>query len=147
MPEEEDISNGLKDLDFNVINLRQMMTTQRAHDGQTLPLFPVTLRRNKEPQDIFKIIVKDQLNRAQDWPHAVLQLQEVWPCQGQNSSNPFNVCGAVMECPEHTNTVSIWTWRETPSGIISRMQPCKSRTAKEKGTMISQGILWEDALL
>jgi hypothetical protein len=38
-------------------------------------------------------------------------------------------------------------WRETSSGIISRMQPCTSRTAKEKSTINSHGILWEDALL
>jgi hypothetical protein len=37
--------------------------------------------------------------------------------------------------------------RETSSSIISRVQPCERRTAKEKSTTSSQGILWEDILL
>jgi hypothetical protein len=37
--------------------------------------------------------------------------------------------------------------RETSSNIISRLQPCERRTAKEKSTKSSKGILWEDILL
>jgi hypothetical protein len=47
----EDISNSLEDLGFNIINVRQLTTNQRAESGQThvealLPLFLVTLIRN-----------------------------------------------------------------------------------------------------
>jgi hypothetical protein len=52
----EDISNILEDLGFNVINVRQMTATRRALNGQThveiLPLFLVTLTRNKISRDI-----------------------------------------------------------------------------------------------
>jgi hypothetical protein len=43
----KDISSNLEDLGFNVINVRQMMTTRRATSGQTHvelnPIFLVTL--------------------------------------------------------------------------------------------------------
>jgi hypothetical protein len=46
----EDISNSLEDLGLNANNVRQMMATQTAPNGQThvepLPLFLVTLTRN-----------------------------------------------------------------------------------------------------
>jgi hypothetical protein len=52
----EHISNGLEDLGFNVINVRQMTATRLASNGQThvktLPLFLVTLTRNKITRDI-----------------------------------------------------------------------------------------------
>jgi hypothetical protein len=53
----EDISNSLKDLGFNVINVRQL-TNRGAPNVQTyvetLPLFLVTLTRNVKSQEIFK---------------------------------------------------------------------------------------------
>jgi hypothetical protein len=52
----EDVSNSLEDLGFNAINVRQMMATRTAPKGQThaepLPLFLLTLTRNKKSQDI-----------------------------------------------------------------------------------------------
>jgi hypothetical protein len=52
----KDISNSLPDLDFSVINVRQMTVIQRAPNGQThvelLPLFLVAFTRNKISRDI-----------------------------------------------------------------------------------------------
>jgi hypothetical protein len=69
------ISNNLEDLGFNVINVRHMMATRTAPNGQThvepLPLFLVTLTRNIKFHDIFKlnsrnhIIIKVELYWAQ----------------------------------------------------------------------------------
>jgi hypothetical protein len=54
---EEDISNSLEGLGFNVTNVRQMAATRTAPNGQihveTLSLFIVTLKsRNKISRDI-----------------------------------------------------------------------------------------------
>jgi hypothetical protein len=61
----EDISNNLEDLDFNVVNVRQMTATLRAPNGQThvepLPLFLVTLTKNIKSQEIFKLNSLDHI--------------------------------------------------------------------------------------
>jgi hypothetical protein len=55
----ENISNGLEDLGFNVINVKQMTARQRAPNGEThvepLTLFLFTLTRNIKSQEIFKL--------------------------------------------------------------------------------------------
>jgi hypothetical protein len=60
----EDISKSLEDLGCNIINVRQMMATQTAPNGQThmepLPLFLATLTKNIKSQDTFKL---NSLNR------------------------------------------------------------------------------------
>jgi hypothetical protein len=68
-----DISKSLEDLGFD-INVRQMMATQTASNGQThmelLPLFPATLTKNIKSQDAFKLnslnhIIKLELHTDQ----------------------------------------------------------------------------------
>jgi hypothetical protein len=55
----EVISNGLEDLGFNVISVRQRTANRAAPNGQThvepLLLFLVTLTSNVKSQDIFKL--------------------------------------------------------------------------------------------
>jgi hypothetical protein len=78
---------------------------------------------------------------------------------GPTASNPLDVCGAVVAtfienalkrqiqnlC--QAAAVPPWRRRETSSSIIPRLQPCERRTAKEKSTISSKAILWEDVLL
>jgi hypothetical protein len=49
---EEDTSNSLQNLGFNVMNMRQVTATPKLLNGQIhvelLPLFFVTLERNKD---------------------------------------------------------------------------------------------------
>jgi hypothetical protein len=55
----ENISNSLENFGFNIVNMRQMMITRTAPNGQThmepLPLFLVTLTRKIKYQEIFKL--------------------------------------------------------------------------------------------
>jgi hypothetical protein len=54
----EDISNGLVDLGFDIISVKQMTTTRPSDSGRNqinLPLFLITLRRNEKSQTIFKL--------------------------------------------------------------------------------------------
>jgi hypothetical protein len=78
---------------------------------------------------------------------------------GPIASNPLDVCGAVVatcigNALKYKNRIyaellilNLSRRRGTSSSIILRLQPCKRRTAKERSTMGSQGILWEDVLL
>jgi hypothetical protein len=54
----EDIAQGLVDIGFDVISVRQMSTTRRSPDGSasiTLPLFLMTLPKNTESPELFKL--------------------------------------------------------------------------------------------
>jgi hypothetical protein len=54
----QDISNGLVDLGFDVISVKQMSSARRSPDGCkpiTLPLFLVTLPRTAKSPEIFKL--------------------------------------------------------------------------------------------
>ena len=55
----EDISNGLVDLGFDVVNVKQINTTRKSpEDGprsEFLPLFLVTLPRTTKSTDLFKL--------------------------------------------------------------------------------------------
>jgi hypothetical protein len=54
----EDIADGLLDLGFDVISVRQMSTARRSPEGSTsitLPLFLVTLPRTAKSLDLFKL--------------------------------------------------------------------------------------------
>jgi hypothetical protein len=101
----EGISNSLEDLGFNVINVRQMTATWGAPDRQihmeTLPLFLVTLTRNIQFQEIYKlnslnhIIIKVQLYRIRlDVCSATIA--KTLAMFGPNVSNFINVCGVVV---------------------------------------------------
>jgi hypothetical protein len=116
----EDISSGLDDLGFNVINAIQLMANRRAPNGQTcvetLPLIFVTLTRNVKSQEIFQlnglsnIIVKVESYRAQTG------LTQYYNCQNfghvwANCKQPLDVSGAVVatcigNAPEKRNTES-----------------------------------------
>jgi hypothetical protein len=54
----QDISDGLVDLGFDVVSVKQMSSTRRSPDGSkpvSLPLFLVTLPRKEKPQAIFHL--------------------------------------------------------------------------------------------
>jgi hypothetical protein len=88
----EDIADGLMDLGFDVISVRQMSTDHRWPEGYksiASPLFLVTLPRTAKSQDIFKlpnpcdISIKAGSYTSQKHPYAVLKLPEVWSHLGQ----------------------------------------------------------------
>jgi hypothetical protein len=55
----EDISNGLQDLGFSILSVKQMTANRQSPEGGNhavnLPLFPVTLTRSPKSQEIFKL--------------------------------------------------------------------------------------------
>jgi hypothetical protein len=87
----EDIAEGLGDIGFDVVSMRQMSTSRRSPEGTpvTLPLFLVTLPRTIKSQEIFKlfslchIAIKVDAYKSPKPPHPLLQLPEFWPRLGQ----------------------------------------------------------------
>jgi hypothetical protein len=84
----EDIAEGVVDLSFDVMSVKQIATARRSSEGTThitLPLFLVTLPRTTKSQDLFKlsylrhISIKVESYKFQN----ALQLPEVWPRLGQ----------------------------------------------------------------
>jgi hypothetical protein len=54
----QDISDGLVDLGFDVVSVKQMSSARRSHYGltpMTLPLFLITLSWTQKSQEIFKL--------------------------------------------------------------------------------------------
>jgi hypothetical protein len=86
----KDIAEGLVDLSFEVISVRQMSTTRWSSEGTTsitLPLFLIILPRTTKSQDFFKLsnlchISIKVVIQIPKRPRAMLQLPEVWPHLG-----------------------------------------------------------------
>jgi hypothetical protein len=113
----EDISNGLQDLGFSVISVRQMTANRQSPEGGSmkinLPLFLVTLCRNSTSPEIFKlaslchIAIRVEAYRAQN------SLTQCFNCQKfghvwANCRQPPRCmwCGGGhlhKECPEAQN--------------------------------------------
>jgi hypothetical protein len=77
----QDISDGLVDLGFDVISIKQMSSARRSPDGSNpipLPLFLITLPRTEKFHDIFKlsslchICIKVEAYKFQKFSHPVL---------------------------------------------------------------------------
>jgi hypothetical protein len=78
---------------------------------------------------------------------------------GPTASNPLDICGTdIVTCIGNAlkRQIQIYTEllqlhpsrrRKSSSSVISRLQPCKSRIAKEKRKTSVQGILWEDVII
>jgi hypothetical protein len=69
----EDISEGLVDIGFDVISLKQMSTTRRSATGSSttnLPLFLITLPRSPK---------STPLNRVLRYYVIILQCAQIWP--------------------------------------------------------------------
>jgi hypothetical protein len=116
----EDISDGLVNLGFDIISVKQMSTTRRSSaDGPNninLPLFLITLPRTPKSQDIFKIrsicyiAVKVEAYRAQTGLTQCYNCQKfghVWA----NCKQPPRCmwCGGGhlhKDCPEKGNVAS-----------------------------------------
>jgi hypothetical protein len=87
----EDIAEGLGDIGFDVVSVRQMSTSRRSPEGTpvTLPLFLVTLPRTVKSQEIFKLsslLPHHDQGRGLQIPkpsHPVLQLPKIWPRLGE----------------------------------------------------------------
>jgi hypothetical protein len=72
----EDISNGLQDLDFTILSVKQITANRPSPEGGShsinLPLFLVTLTRSSKSQEIFKlnslchIMIRVEAYRAQN---------------------------------------------------------------------------------
>jgi hypothetical protein len=88
---EEDISDGLVSLWFDVINVKQMIATRQSpSDGSTtinLPLFLITLPRTAKSHEIFRlqslcnIAIRAEAYRAQNCLtqcHNCQQFSHVW---------------------------------------------------------------------
>jgi hypothetical protein len=80
----EDISDGLVNLRFDVISVKQISTTRRSRaEGTTtvnFPLLLIALPRTSKSHEMFKltslchIAIRVETNICHDWSHAVLQL-------------------------------------------------------------------------
>jgi hypothetical protein len=111
----EDISNGLEDLGFNVINVRQMTATQTASNGQThvapLLLFLVTLTGNITSQEIFKLNSFNHITRAQTGLMQCYNCQKFGHVWANCRQPPQCLCciGGHLhrECPGKTNAESV----------------------------------------
>jgi hypothetical protein len=143
------------------------MATRTAPNGQThvetFPLFLVTLTRNVTSKEIFKLNSLNQTIVKVEFYRAQTGLMRCYNCPNfghvwANCKQPPRYLwwgGGHLhrECPEYTyrfysELLQLHSSRiETSSSVISRLQPCERRTAKEKSTASSQGILWEDVLL
>jgi hypothetical protein len=73
----EDISDGLINLGFDVVSVKQMTTRRLSSEGtRNLPLFLITRPRTAKSQAILKlnslchISIRVETNRA-EWPHAL----------------------------------------------------------------------------
>jgi hypothetical protein len=133
-------------LGFNVINVEQMTATRREPNGETyaetLPLFPVSLKRNVKSQEIFKlnclnhVIIKVELYRD------VTSLTQCYNCQ--NFDHVWANCGGGhvhRECPEKTNTES------TPSGCnCSLEEGDKPHPVSHRGCSHAKGEEHKDML-
>jgi hypothetical protein len=115
-----DISDGLVDLGFYVISVKQMKTTSRSSPEDpkiiNLPLFLVTLPKTAKSQEIFRlpslchIAIKVEANRAQNGLtqyHNCQQFGHVWA----NCKQPprCSWCGGghlYKECSEKENASS-----------------------------------------
>jgi hypothetical protein len=72
----EDISEGLMELGFDIVSVKQMTTTRRSQSEETptkaLPLFLITLPRTAKSQEIFRltalchIAIRVEMYRAQN---------------------------------------------------------------------------------
>jgi hypothetical protein len=114
----EYISNSLEGLGFNVINVRQLTTNQRALNEQThmetLPLFLLTLIRNAKSQEILKqngfnhTIIKVESYRAQTGLTQCCKCQNFGHVGANCKQHPRCLwCGGGhlhRECPEKMNT-------------------------------------------
>jgi hypothetical protein len=85
----EEISDGLMNLYFDIISVKQMSTTRRSPaEGMTtvnIPLFLITLLTASKSHEIFKLMRLCAIQiraeyRSQDWSHVVLQLPTIRPC-------------------------------------------------------------------
>jgi hypothetical protein len=162
----KDISNGLEDLGFNVINVRQMSATWTALTEHTsvapLHLFLVTLSINVKSQVIFKlnslnhIIISVELYKkaltgltqcynCQKFGHAWTNCKQPPWCLWSRGDHLYNAL--KHKCRIYAEMLQLHPGRtETSSSITPGLQPHKWRTAKEKSTTSSQQILWEDVL-
>jgi hypothetical protein len=115
----QDISDGLVDLGFDVISVKQMSSARRSPDGSkpiTLPLFLVTLPRTAKSQDIFKlsslchISIKVEYYKSQNTLTQFYNCQKfghVWDKCKQPPLCLWCGCGHMhRDCPEKENTSS-----------------------------------------
>jgi hypothetical protein len=116
----QDISDGLVDLGFDIISVRQMSAGRRSTSGgtapQNLPLFLITLPRTKKSQEIFRltglchIAIRVEAYRGQSGLTQCYNCQKfghVWA----NCRQPPRClwCGGGhlhKECPEKNNAAS-----------------------------------------
>jgi hypothetical protein len=113
----EDISDGLINLGFDVVSVKQLITCRSSSEGtRNLPLFLITLPRTAKSQEIFKlnslchISIRVEAYRAQSGLtqcHNCQQFGHVWA----NCKQPPRCvwCGSGnfhKECPEKENTTS-----------------------------------------
>jgi hypothetical protein len=116
----QDISDGLVDLGFDIINVKQMSTNRRSPSEGALPknfpLFLITLPRTEKSREIFRLIalchiaIRVEAYRAQNGLtqcHNCQQFGHVWA----NCKQPPRClwCGGDhlhKECPERENAAS-----------------------------------------
>jgi hypothetical protein len=103
----EDISNGLVDLGFDVISVKQMTTMRSSESGRrqiNLPLFLITLIRNEKSQTIFKlnglchIAIRVEVFKAQNGITQCYNCQTFGHIWANCRQPPRCMCAEVATC-------------------------------------------------
>jgi hypothetical protein len=166
----EDISEGLMELGFDIISVKQITSTRQSQSEEmptkNLPLFLITLPRTAKSQEIFRltalchIAFRMEVYRAPNGLtqcHNCQQFGHVW----ENCKQParcFLVCGGGhlhKECPEKENAPSTPTCcnptvgggRESPPRQLSGLQTRKGGAAEEEITENTQDYNGKGVLL
>ncbi|PNF38110.1 hypothetical protein B7P43_G15356, partial [Cryptotermes secundus] len=164
----EDISEGLENLGFDVVSVKQMTTTRRSQSEEAitrdLPLFLITLPRTAKSQEIFNlpslchISIKVEMYRAQTGLtqcHNCQQFGHIWTNCKQPPSCLW--CGGShlhKECPEKGKSASTPTCYNCQLAEGDKPRPTNyrgCRHAREESEVLlaavykSPGRAWSDA--
>jgi hypothetical protein len=95
----EDMSNGLQDLGYSVLCVKQITASRPYPEGDkytfNLPLFLVTLTKDSKSPEIFKPMPHSSYGGSLQDPerfNSVFQLPEIWPYLGKlQAATPVHV--------------------------------------------------------
>jgi hypothetical protein len=156
----EDISDGLVDVGFDVITVKQMTTTRRSTTGQStvnLPLFLITLPRTPKSQEIFKltslcyIAVKVEAYKAQTGLTQCYNCQQfghVWA----NCKQPPRCLWCGMQHQNRHAAIASWGKERNntpPTTVVAAMpgRSCRRRSRREHPNLQRVGCSPPDSQL
>jgi hypothetical protein len=150
----EDISQELTALGFNVTSVRQMTVSRSLPQGGSqavhIPLFLVTLTRNKKSHEIFKLTSLSQIMINVEAYRARTGLTQCYNCQQfghawANCKQPPRClwCGGGhlhKECPEKTNDNSTPNYCNCKLGPEEKPHPSNYRGCKLAKEMLRRKL-------